>query len=173
MDPPPPNVPAVEPDVSGTNTIRELLDKHRSDSNCAGCHAKLDPPGFALEAFDVIGGLRSRYRSLGEGDAAPRGNIDPFIPIRFTLGKPVDASGQLTDGKPFANVDELRTHLLTDEASLTKNLVRRLLVFGTGRPLSFSDRDAIERIVADADRNGGGVRSILHAVVQSQLFITR
>jgi mono/diheme cytochrome c family protein len=173
VDPPPPNVPAVEPDVSGTNTIRELLDKHRSDSNCAGCHAKLDPPGFALEAFDVIGGLRSRYRSLGEGDAAPRGNIDPFIPIRFTLGKPVDASGQLTDGKPFANVDELRTHLLTDEASLTKNLVRRLLVFATGRPLSFSDRDAIERIVADADRNSGGVRSILHAVVQSQLFITR
>lgn len=173
VDPPPPNVPAVEPDVSGANTIRELLDKHRSDSNCAGCHAKLDPPGFALEAFDVIGGQRTRYRSIGEGDPAPRGNIDPFIPIRFTLGKPVDASGQLVDGASFAHVDELRSLLLRDEAALAKNLARRLLVFATGRPLGFADRDPVDRIVTEANRTGGGVKSILHAVVQSELFMTR
>jgi hypothetical protein len=173
VDPPPPNVPAVEPDVSGTNTIRELLDKHRSDSNCAGCHAKLDPPGFALEAFDVIGGQRTRYRSIGEGDPAPRGNIDPFIPIRFTLGKPVDSSGQLTDGSSFTNVEGLRSLLVHDEVSLAKNLVRRLLVFATGRPLGFADRDPVDRIVAEANRTGGGVKSLLHAVVESELFITR
>jgi hypothetical protein len=166
-------VPAVEPDVSGTNTIRELLDKHRSDSNCAGCHAKLDPPGFALEAFDVIGGQRTRYRSIGEGDPAPRGNIDPFIPIRFTLGKPVDSSGQLTDGSSFTNVEGLRSLLVHDEVSLAKNLVRRLLVFATGRPLGFADRDPVDRIVAEANRAGGGVKSLLHAVVESELFITR
>ena len=173
VDPPPPNVPAVEPDVSGTNTIRELLDKHRSDSNCAGCHAKLDPPGFALEAFDVIGGQRTRYRSIGEGDPAPRGNIDPFIPIRFTLGKPVDSSGQLTDGSSFTNVEGLRSLLVHDEVSLAKNLVRRLLVFATGRPLGFADRDPVDRIVTEANRTGGGVKSLLHAVAESELFITR
>src|SRR5262249_51012590 len=67
-DPPPPNVPAVEPDVRGTTTIRDMLAKHRSNASCAACHSKIDPPGFALESFDVIGGRQTRYRSLGKGD---------------------------------------------------------------------------------------------------------
>src|SRR5262249_2168773 len=71
-EPPPPDVPAIEPDVRGVKTIREQLDRHRRDASCAACHAKIDPPGFALESFDVIGGQRARYRSLGMGDPAPR-----------------------------------------------------------------------------------------------------
>src|SRR4029077_16319408 len=59
-EPPPPNVPAVEPDVQGATTIREQLEKHRANATCAACHAKIDPPGFALESFDVIGGYRAR-----------------------------------------------------------------------------------------------------------------
>ncbi len=70
-EPPPANTPAVEPDVRGAVTIREQLEKHRSDASCAGCHAKIDPAGFALEAFDVIGGYRTRYRSLGERRPGP------------------------------------------------------------------------------------------------------
>src|SRR5204863_8318872 len=62
-EPPPANVPAVEPDVRGATTIREQLEKHRSIPACASCHSKIDPPGFALEVFDVIGGQRNRYRS--------------------------------------------------------------------------------------------------------------
>ena len=98
-EPPPPNIPAIEPDVRGAKTIREQLDKHRSVAACASCHAKMDPPGFALESFDVIGGFRTRYRSIGAGDPAPRGSIDPFIGISFKLGPPVDASGVLPDGQ--------------------------------------------------------------------------
>src|SRR5262249_14553451 len=105
-EPPPPNIPAIEPDVRGAKTIREQLDKHRGHTVCASCHAKMDPPGFALEEFDVIGGLRQRYRSIGEGDPAPRGSIDPFIGIGFKLGPTVDPSGQLTDGKSFKDVLE-------------------------------------------------------------------
>ena len=63
-EPPPPNIPAVEPNVRGATTIREQLDKHRADASCAGCHAKMDPPGFALESFDVIGGLRTLLHEL-------------------------------------------------------------------------------------------------------------
>ncbi len=62
--PPPKSVPAIEPDIRGAKTIREQLDKHRSNESCASCHAKMDPPGFALESFDVIGGWRENYRSL-------------------------------------------------------------------------------------------------------------
>src|SRR5213075_2203806 len=103
-EPPPSDTPAVEPDVRGATTIREQLEKHRSDKTCASCHAKFDPPGFALEAFDVIGGFRERYRSIGDGDPAPRGAIDPMIGISFKLGPTVDASGETRDEQKFANI---------------------------------------------------------------------
>ncbi|HLY73175.1 MAG TPA: DUF1592 domain-containing protein, partial [Planctomycetota bacterium] len=69
--PPKPNVDveAVEPDIRGATTIREQLAKHRSRPECASCHAKIDPPGFALESFDVIGGWRQNYRSVGKGES--------------------------------------------------------------------------------------------------------
>ena len=64
--PPPADVPAVEPDIRGATTIREQLAKHRQVASCASCHAKIDPPGFALESFDVIGGWRDYYRTTGQ-----------------------------------------------------------------------------------------------------------
>src|SRR5947208_10765725 len=63
MPPPPASVPAVEPDIRGATTIRAQLDKHRADESCAMCHRKIDPPGFALESFDVMGGWRDRHRA--------------------------------------------------------------------------------------------------------------
>src|SRR4029079_4128227 len=107
-DPPPANTPAVETDVRGATTIREQLQKHRADPSCAGCHAKMDPPGFALESFDVIGGFRERYRSIGDGEPAPRGVIDPIIGISFKLGPQVDPSGMLPDGRKFAEIREFQ-----------------------------------------------------------------
>lgn len=70
---------AIEPDVRSTTTIREQLQQHRDHAICQSCHQKIDPHGFALESFDVIGGYRTRYRSIGEGDLAERGTIDPMI----------------------------------------------------------------------------------------------
>jgi hypothetical protein len=172
-EPPPPNIPAVEPDVQGTTTIRELLDKHRADTACAGCHAKLDPPGFALESFDVIGGYRDRYRSLGNGDPAERGSIDPFIGIGFKLGPPVDSSGQFADGRKFSSVVELQHILRKDPTPLLQNMTRQLAVYSSGRDLSFSDRDQVAALVAAAQKKGGGLRSLIHELVQSPLFQTR
>ncbi|MDX1947712.1 MAG: DUF1592 domain-containing protein [Pirellulaceae bacterium] len=169
-EPPPPNIPAVEPDVQGATTIREQLDKHRSIAACASCHAKIDPPGFALESFDVIGGQRDRYRSIGEGDAAPRGSIDPFIGISFKLGLPVDASGQMPDGRAFANIAEFQA-LLAEDARLLKNLAEQFCVYATGRPIGFSDRAEIAGIVDRTQKKGGGIRTLLHEVVQSKLFL--
>ena len=170
---PPPNVPAVEPDVRGTSTIREQLAKHRSDSSCAACHAKMDPPGFALESFDVIGGYRARYRSIGVGDKAERGSIDPFICINFKLGPTVDPSGILPDNKSFKDIKELQTHLAADPDRLLRNLAMQLAVYGTGRPIAFSDRKQINGIVSNTRNNGGGIRTLLHELVQSPLFQTR
>lgn len=172
-EPPPPNVAAVEPDVRGATTIREQLDKHRADPSCAGCHAKMDPPGFALEAFDVIGGFRERYRSIGAGDPAPRGSIDPFIGIGFKLGPKVDASGVLPDGRAFAGISELQAHLAADPKPLLTNLARQLAVYAAGRGLTFADRDAVDAVAAETQKKGGGVRTLIHELVQSPLFLTR
>jgi hypothetical protein len=172
-EPPPASVPAVEPDVRGATTIRELLSKHRSDAACAGCHARFDPPGFALENFDVIGGLRTRYRSLEKGDPAPRGSIDPFIGIGFKLGLNVDASGELLDGRTFKDIRELQQHLATDRPALLKNLAQQLLIYATGRELTFRDHDAVNEIVDAAEKQGGGVRTLLQQVITSQEFQTR
>lgn len=172
-DPPPANIPAIEPDVRGANTIREQLDKHRTDAVCASCHAKMDPPGFALEAFDVIGGFRDRYRSIGDGDPAPHGSIDPFIGIGFKLGPAVDPSSDLPDGRSFKNVQEFQSLIASDTHRLLKNLAEQLAIYGTGRDIAFADRDQIAAIVANAERDGGGIRTLIHQVIQSSFFQTR
>ena len=130
-DPPPPNIPAIEPDVRGAKTIREQLDKHRNEMVCASCHAKMDPPGFALESFDVIGGWRDRYRSIGDGDPAPRGSIDPFIGISFKLGPPVDASGVLPDERAFKDVTDFQNLIAADSGRHLADPVP-FAVFGPG-----------------------------------------
>jgi hypothetical protein len=172
-EPPPPNIPAIEPDVRGAKTIREQLDKHRSNTACASCHAKIDPPGFALESFDVIGGLRTRYRSIGAGDPAPRGSIDPFIGISFKLGPKVDASGELPDGRIFNGIGEFQDLLAADSGRLLKNLVRQFAIYGTGRDVSFSDREHLAGITANTQKSGGGVRTLIHELIRSELFKTR
>ncbi|MCA9248527.1 MAG: DUF1592 domain-containing protein [Planctomycetales bacterium] len=172
-DPPPANVPAIEPDVRGAKTIREQLDKHRHDPTCASCHAKIDPPGFALESFDVIGGYRTRYRSIGDGDNPERGAIDPFIHIGFRLGPEVDCSGSLPSGANFSDVREFKKQVAADIDRLSSNLLRRLIVYSTGREASFGDRETIAEIVQRTSEQHGGVRTLIHEFVQSELFQTR
>jgi hypothetical protein len=173
--PPPPNLPVIEPDVRGAHTIREQLDKHRSNATCASCHAKIDPAGFALESFDVIGGFRTRYRCTADsnGDPAPRGHIDPLIGISFKLGPNVDSSGQLPDGRKFANVNELKDILAADPHPLLQNLAQQLTIYATGRDVAFSDRAALNDMVQRTEQQSGGIRTLLHELVKNSLFQTR
>ncbi|MBM3967004.1 MAG: DUF1588 domain-containing protein, partial [Planctomycetes bacterium] len=124
--PPPANIAAIEPDVRGTTSIPDQLAKHRHDPQCGSCHHKIDPPGFALEAFDVIGGFRRRYRSIGEGAPADRGAIDPMIGIGFKLGPAVDSTGQRIDGRFFGNIRDYQNQAAVDSTKLLTNLTRQL-----------------------------------------------
>ncbi|MCA9176764.1 MAG: DUF1592 domain-containing protein, partial [Planctomycetales bacterium] len=169
-EPPPANTAAIEPDVRGATTIRDQLAKHRADPVCASCHRRIDPPGFALESFDVIGGYRDRYRSIGDGDPAPRGAIDPLIGIGFRLGPPVDPAGETADGQAFKSIREYQTLLARDTQTLLTNLASRFLVYATGREVRFGDRAAISAIVDRTMEQGGGVRTLLHETVGSPLF---
>ncbi|QDU37517.1 hypothetical protein Mal4_18310 [Maioricimonas rarisocia] len=166
--PPPPGIPGVEPDIRGASTLRDLLDKHRNLVSCRACHQKIDPPGFALESFNPIGGYRQRYRSLGEGE---RVSLEiEGRKVRYRLGPEVDASGQLPDGRPFADYLEFRDLLAGEADLLARTLTKKLLTFATGRELGFSDRPEIERIVAASREQGHGVRDLIHLVVSSEIF---
>lgn len=151
--PPPPNVPAVEPDARSAVTIRQLIEQHRADRACAGCHAVIDPPGMALENFDAIGAWRTTYRGT---DKQP--------------GLAIDASGKLKTGGAFQDVHGLRTLLAKNDAGLARNLVRQFLTYASGSPTTFLDREAIEAVVASTKAQHYGVRSLLLAVITSDLF---
>lgn len=167
--PPPASVPAIEPDTRGATTIREQLEKHRSQESCALCHEKIDPAGFALENFDVLGGWRERYRALGEGEKE-KGfgkNGNAFV---FHLAQPVDPSGTLPGGGDFKDIHELKKLLLKDERQIARNLAKQLIVFATGAPVRFGDRAALEQILDRASASDFAVRNVIHEIVQSPLF---
>ncbi|HTL17013.1 MAG TPA: DUF1592 domain-containing protein, partial [Patescibacteria group bacterium] len=170
--PPPPNVPALDPDIRGATTIREQLDKHRNQESCAACHRNIDPAGFALESFDVMGAWRDRYRSFGSGDPV-KGIGHNGLKYHFCLGPPVDPTGELPDGRRFQNVSELKQLLVKDNDQLARNLTRQLVVYATGAPIQFSDRPQIAKILVRTRSSGYGVRSLIHEVVQSDLFLNK
>ena len=173
IPPPPAAVAAVEPDIRGATTIRAQLDKHRADESCAACHRNIDPPGFALESFDILGRYRERYRAVAKGQTPEIGFGKNGWPKAWFSALPVDPSNETAQGKAFANVREFKKILLEDEQQIARNLAKQLAVYATGAPIRFSDRQQIEAILAQAKASNYGVRSILHAVVQSDLFLNK
>jgi Protein of unknown function (DUF1592)/Protein of unknown function (DUF1588)/Protein of unknown function (DUF1585)/Protein of unknown function (DUF1587)/Protein of unknown function (DUF1595)/Planctomycete cytochrome C len=170
---PPAAVPAVEPDIRGAVTIRQQLDKHRADESCAMCHRKIDPPGFALESFDVMGAWRDRYRATATDASPAPGFGKNGWPFAFYHALPVDSSGELAGGRAFKDVRDFKRLLLDDEAQIARNLAKQLSIFATGAPVRFSDREAIEKIVERARSTRFGVRTILDELIESELFLSK
>ena len=185
---PPASVPAVEPDIRGAKTIRELLALHAASESCAGCHARFDPVGVALENFDIFGSWRSRYRGLAEkkpinspeivekkaaDEATDRiAGIDRAgHDFAYSLTGNVDASGQLLDDRPFRDINELKKILVSNDRQLARNLLHQFTVYSTGTPVRFSDRAEIETMLDACSGNGYRVRDLLHALIQSRVFL--
>ena len=156
IPPPPENVPAIEPDIRGAKTIREMLAKHRSNDACASCHKKIDPNGFALENFDAAGQWRNRYPGS-----------------KKSKGKAIDPSFRLPDGRAFKDFAQFRDLVAAKPWPLARNFAEKLLVYGTGAPIAFSDRDELKKIVEQTKDDRFGLRSLLKAVVTSRVFLTK
>jgi hypothetical protein len=154
VPPPPGNVPAIEPDIRGAISIRDQLDKHRSDASCAACHAKIDPAGFALESFDPVGQWRSAY---GTGKDAAQ----------------VDPSGVTPEGKPFADIVAWKQLYQNQPALLAKTFAQQILTYATGASIRFSDRQAVDDIVSQVKDQDYGLRSIIEAAVASEIFLNK
>jgi hypothetical protein len=169
-DPPPKNVAAIEPDIRGATTIREQLDKHRNQQACAGCHAKLDPPGFALENFDVTGRWRTNYRAIPDSAKDKVVNV-PGTDVRFyTQGRPVDPSFIMADGRPFKDVDEFKQLILAHPEQLARCVTEKLITHFTGAQMQFADREVVEAIVHRAASSDYGLRTLVLEVIQSRVF---
>ena len=168
--PPPAAVDIPEPDTRGTTTIREQLDAHRSSPVCASCHRVIDPPGFALESFDPIGGFRTNYRISPSESEASRPRFAP----RYQEGPSVDASGVTPEGAAFAGIEEYKQILLEHEVDqVARHVVSQLLVYATGAEIEFADRDEVDRLVAELGDRGYPIRTMIREIAQSDLFRSR
>jgi hypothetical protein len=171
--PPPPNVGAIEPDIRGSTTIRQQLEKHKAIAACASCHKHIDPPGFALESFDVIGGWREFYRVSQDGKAKGEIPLPNYPERKVWRGPDVEIGGTTAQGREFKNIDDYKALLLEDKEQLARNLARQLLVFATGAEVQFADREVVQSIVARTRERNYGLRSLVHEVVQSPAFLTK
>ena len=154
VPPPPADVDTTLPEIKpGTvpPTIRERLAQHRTNPVCASCHAVIDPPGFALEHFDAIGG----FRTLDEG------------------GRPIDAKGTLVSGATVDGLAGLRAVLLQHPDRFPATLTEKLLAYALGRRLEYYDRPAVRQIVRAAAARDYRWSSLILEIVKSPTFLMR
>jgi mono/diheme cytochrome c family protein len=168
VPPPPPGVPGLEPDVRGATTIREQLAKHRASTACAGCHKKIDPPGFALENFDPIGGWRDRYRVVDPD----RGGVKvDGVAVRYNYGPPIESGDMLPNGRRFDDVRQFKQALLAEPRDVVENVAHKLATYALGRRLDFADHTRLQGVVDRVEKQKYGFRSLIKEIVADDLFV--
>ena len=156
--PPPAAVPAIEPDVRGTTTIRERLQQHRASKTCMECHHKIDPLGFPLETFDPIGRWRDTYPQAGK--SAPRLKVDP--------------SSELPSGETFTSFSEFKKILSTRRAEpFTRHLITQMLTYATGRKMETVDEFEIDEIQSRVKADKQGLGTLVVECLTSNIFRSR
>ena len=151
-EPPPADVPTLENDDSELGkqmTLRERFASHRENPDCAGCHKKLDPLGFALENFDAVGRWRDQYHN----------------------GREVDSSGILFRKHKFNDVVEFKDAIMSEKDRFTKALVSHLLSFSLGRKLSAFDSPTVDLVAKKVKESDYSLRVMIHEIVQSDPFL--
>jgi hypothetical protein len=149
--PPPPDVPALDEEAVGnTGSMRQQLEKHRANTTCAGCHARMDVLGFGLENYDATG----KWRNMD-------GNF------------PVDSSGTLPNGKTFNGPAEMRALLKADLPDFTRCMIDKMLTYSLGRGLEPYDRRTVEGISRKLAESGSRFQTLVFEIVRSLPFQSR
>jgi hypothetical protein len=147
--PPPPNVEDLKEDEQTVlaGSLRQRMEQHRTNPNCASCHARMDPLGFGLENFDALGAWRTH-----EGP------------------HPIDASGTLPGGRSFKGPAELRAILKTRQRAFARCLTEKLLTYALGRGVDHSDRCAVDAVARQLAHNDYRFTALVLAIVHSDPF---
>ncbi len=150
--PPPANIPPLKEKADDGRSLsaKEQLDRHRADVACASCHARIDPLGFALENFDVLG----RWRTEEHGEA-------------------VDATGSLANGETIEGLQGLKNLLLRQPARFAHATVERLLIYALGRELNARDQPTVRTILANTEADGYRFTDLVLEVISSVPFQMR
>jgi hypothetical protein len=157
--PPPDEVPAIEPDVSGATTVRERLAKHSTDKTCAECHRKIDPLGFSLESFDPVGRWRDAY---------------PQPKKSKTPAPKVDATGEFPSGETYQDFAGFKKIIVeTREDVFTRHLIRQMLSYSTGRHMEITDDFALDDIFTAVKKDRSGLRTLVIECLMSEIFRSR
>jgi mono/diheme cytochrome c family protein len=148
IPPPPPNVPSLDfdPNKELKGTVRQIFEQHRVDPTCAGCHARMDPYGFALENYDGFGAWRDQDNRVD-----------------------VDASGEI-DGRTFTTPIEFRAMLAARKDDFRRGFVKKMLSYALGRGMRGYDRPALDAIGAAVQRDGDTLLSVVVNVAKSYPF---
>ncbi|MBT3913471.1 MAG: DUF1588 domain-containing protein [Verrucomicrobia bacterium] len=151
--PPPPNdVPPLNEDASDENlTIREKFAEHRENPDCAGCHSRLDPLGFALENFDITGRWRDKYEN----------------------GRTVDVSGTLLRKYEFKDIVRFKESIAKEDRRFAKAFTAHLMRFALSRELTPGDTLTIDRIINKTANKNFRLRSLLKEVIRSKSFLQK
>ena len=148
--PPPSGVEALKEgnEHGRSGTLRQRLERHRTDPACANCHRRMDPLGFGLENFDAIGGWRTKEEN-----------------------QPIDPSGEFPGGLNFHGPAELKTALLVRRDAFVRCLVEKMLTYALGRGLDRADRRAVDKIVNNLARHDYRFSALIFAVIESEPFL--
>jgi mono/diheme cytochrome c family protein len=156
---PPANVPALDAPKAGgpKETVRERIERHRADPNCATCHRRMDPLGVAFENFDAIGRWRT-VETIKDGTGA-----DPKL----------DPSGELLDGRKFADANELKKLLLDDTDKFAAAFADKLATYALRRGMTFTDREELKAVVEESKTSGYQLASLIESLVTHEIFLKR
>jgi hypothetical protein len=156
--PPPPDVEPLSPDLRAAKSLKEQMVIHRDQEACRSCHQKIDPMGFALESFDPIGRWRDHYPKHDKKDSKPR---------------PVETTSVLASGREVKDISDFKAMLLERETEVIRCLTEKMLTYATGRRLEVGDRGEVDRLVGELAGQGNRLRDLVHAVVQSRIFLNK
>jgi hypothetical protein len=153
--PPPEPPPGVETNLDETpnekpTTLRQRLEIHRRNPTCASCHRIMDPIGFSLEHFDLVGAWREKDN-----------------------GEPIDSAGQLADGTPLTGAADLRAALLSRSDAFVQTAAEKLLTYAVGRPMHHADMPDVRAVARRASASGYRFSSLLLGVIESDQFQKR
>lgn len=171
--PPPPNAGSIEPDTRGATTIREQLAKHKASETCAGCHQKIDPPGFVLESFDPIGRYREFYRTTETGEKLNDARAwlgGHYGHVKYLKGAVVDSSAVLPDETAVADIRAYKEMLAAKPKQIARNVVRKLVTYATGVHVEPADAVAVDSILKRSEPKNYGLKTLVLETVQSELF---
>ncbi|MDA7888015.1 DUF1592 domain-containing protein [Akkermansiaceae bacterium] len=156
------NAGEISPKVPGIDkaTVRQRLEIHRELPQCARCHDKIDPLGFALENYNAAGEWRLRE---GFGYKGRIGNNDPLI----------DASAKMPDGTEFTGLSGLQDQLLKKEDLFLRCLAKKLYTYALGREIGHSDKTHLDSAIAHVKKNDYTLRSLIHFIATSEPFLTK